>query len=122
MAKRDVWVGIDGVLVRGDHVVGVSVGETYRSFQAINLWVKATGHRDPLALNTGITRGSKDEASDNHQQAIELAEAFVDTLARAAALPNGALLRLEAEDHTAQAHWTLTALGQPDALESQLPG
>ncbi|MBT2406916.1 MULTISPECIES: hypothetical protein [unclassified Streptomyces] len=114
MAKRDVWVRVGDELVRGDTIVGITVdgGQVY--YQSYKLLLKVTGHRDLLVIDSGIY-ARVDEADDDeaHEQATALADDFVNTIARGAALPTGALIRLASDDEVddGSAKWELTTLG-----------
>ncbi|MHA6757287.1 hypothetical protein [Streptacidiphilus sp. PAMC 29251] len=59
MAKRDVWVRVGDDLVRGDHIVGITVGRTPYPHETFKLLTKATGHRDPLIFDTDVLVGDR---------------------------------------------------------------
>ncbi len=106
MAKRDVWVRIRDDLVRGDTVVGVTVSDPHYHHETFKIMLKATGHRDPLWLDSGVC---DDDQGDGRGRVNALADAFVDTLARGAAMPSGALIRLDPDED--DPGWVLSALG-----------
>lgn len=113
VSKRDVWVRVGGELVRGDTIVGISVGRG-RAYQSYKLLLKVTGHRDHLVIDSGIVALRDDPSKDEcHEQATALADDFVNTLARGAALPTGALIRIspDGEGDDDAAEWVLTPLG-----------
>ncbi|MBL1090480.1 MULTISPECIES: hypothetical protein [Streptomyces] len=106
MAKRDVWVRVGDDLVRGDTVVGVTVSDPHYHHEAFKIMLKVTGHRDHLWLDSGV---HDDDQGGGREQVNVLADAFVDTLARGAAMPSGALIRLgSGEDDSG---WVLSSLG-----------
>ncbi|MDP9850459.1 hypothetical protein [Streptosporangium lutulentum] len=113
MAKRDVWVRVGNELVRGDSIVGITV-ESGRSFyQSYKLLMKVTGHRDPLVVDSGFSWDGTGE-DECHKQATALADSFVNTLARAAAFPTGALIRLGSDTDNEggrSSGWDITVLG-----------
>ncbi|MCL7382518.1 hypothetical protein [Streptomyces sp. 35G-GA-8] len=112
MAKRDVWVRVGDDLVRGDTVVGVTVSDPHYHHETFKIMLKVTGHRDHLWLNSGVR---DDDQGAGREQVNALADAFVDTLARGAAMPSGALIRLgtdEDEDGDGDGSgWVLSSLG-----------
>jgi hypothetical protein len=114
VAKRDVWVRVGNELVRGDNIVSITV-DGGRYYQTYKLLIKVTGHRDPLVIDSGIVVGGDGTDTDECQvQASALADSFVNTLARAAALPTGVLIRLGEgadEEGRASSDWVMTALG-----------
>ncbi|MFF5826064.1 hypothetical protein ACFY8Q_31720 [[Kitasatospora] papulosa] len=91
MAKRDVWVRVGDELVRGDAVVGISVSDPPYGWESLKILLKVTGHRDVLWIDSGVR---VDGEGEGREQVNALADAFVDTLARGAAMPSGALVRL----------------------------
>jgi len=111
VAKRDVWVRVGDELVRGDTIVGVTLGGGQVSYQSYKLLLKVTGHRDLLVVDSGIyARGDEADKDEAHEQATALADDFVNTIARGAALPAGALIRLSS-DGEGDTKWELTSLG-----------
>ncbi|GAA0902915.1 MULTISPECIES: hypothetical protein [Streptomyces violaceusniger group] len=106
MAKRDVWVRVGDDLVRGDTIVGVAVSDPPYDWETFKIMLKVTGHRDHLWLDSGVC---DDGQGAGREQVNALADAFVDTLARGAAMPSGALIRFgSGEDDSG---WVLSSLG-----------
>jgi hypothetical protein len=105
VAKRDVWVRVRDDLVRGDTVVGVTVRDPPYHHETFKIMLKVTGHRDHLWLDSGVL---DDDQGDGREQVNALADAFVNTLARGAAMPSGALVRLGSDDGP---QWVLSSLG-----------
>ncbi|MGC3001326.1 hypothetical protein ACPF8X_23890 [Streptomyces sp. G35A] len=105
MAKRDVWVRVKDDLVRGDTIVGISVSDPPYDYETFKIMLKVTGHRDLLWLDSGVY----DEQGAGREQVNGLADAFVDTLARGAAMPSGALIRFGSEED--DSGWVLSSLG-----------
>ncbi|MFI5740926.1 hypothetical protein ACIA9I_21460 [Streptomyces anulatus] len=99
MAKRDVWVRVGDELVRGDAVVGVSMSDPPCGWQSFKIMLKATGHRDPLWLDSGVHKGEK---GGGREQVNAVVDGFVDTLARGAAMPSGALIRFGSSEDDAE--------------------
>ncbi|MFF1680773.1 hypothetical protein ACFVYG_32635 [Streptomyces sp. NPDC058256] len=108
MAKRDVWVRVRDDLVRGDTIVGVTVSDPHYHHETFKIMLKVTGHRDHLWLDTGVAEDGSDHGV-GREQINALADAFVDTLARGAAMPSGALIRLGSDDD--DSGWVLSPLG-----------
>ncbi|MDP9850398.1 hypothetical protein [Streptosporangium lutulentum] len=117
MAKRDVWVRVGNELVRGDNIVGITVNgghsfnQSYK--ESYKLLMKVTGHRDPLAVDSGISCDGTGE-DECRKQATALADSFVNTLAQAAAFPTGALIRLGSDTDNeggGSSGWDITVLG-----------
>ncbi|WP_440581258.1 hypothetical protein [Streptomyces sp. PT19] len=106
MAKRDVWVRVGDALVRGDTVVGVTVSDPLYHHETFKLMLKVTGHRDPLWLDSGV---HDDDQGAGREQVDALVDAFVDTLARGAAMPSGALIRFGSGEDGSE--WVLSPLG-----------
>ncbi|MYR75215.1 MULTISPECIES: hypothetical protein [unclassified Streptomyces] len=107
MAKRDVWVRVGGELVRGDAVVGISVSNPPYGWESLKILLKVTGHREVLWIDSGVR---VDGEGEGREQVNALADAFVDTLARGAAMPSGALVRLGGPPD-GPAQWVLSPLG-----------
>lgn len=112
MTKRDVWVRVGDELVRGDTITGITVEASRTYYQPYKLLLKATGHRDPLVIDSGIVPlGDDTDKDDCHERATALADDLVNTLARGAAVPTGALIRLTPDGEGAA--WELTVLDGP---------
>ncbi|NUR95243.1 MAG: hypothetical protein HOV67_08295 [Kribbellaceae bacterium] len=116
MAKRDVWVRVGNELVRGDNIVSITVNGGRQFYQSYKLLMKVTGHRDPLVIDSGIVAGGDGTDKDQCQeQATALADSFVNTLAQAAALPTGALVRFSSgigtEGGVDESGWVMSVLG-----------
>lgn len=108
MAKRDVWVRAGDDMVRGDTVVGVTVSDPHYHHETFKIMLKVTGHRDHLWLDSGVR---DDGRGDGREQVNALADAFVDTLARGAAMPSGALIRIGTDEDEDGSGWVLSSLG-----------
>lgn len=106
MAKRDVWVRVGDDRVRGDTIVGVTVSDPRYHYETFKIMLKVTGHRDHLWLGSRVRH---DDQSAGREQVNALADAFVDTLARGAAMPSGALIRLGSDEDDSA--WVLSPLG-----------
>ncbi|MFD0164892.1 hypothetical protein ACFVJH_12120 [Streptomyces decoyicus] len=106
VAKRDVWVRIGDDLVRGDTIVGISVSDPPYGYETFKIMLKVTGHRDLVWLDSGVY---EDEEGAGREQVNALADGFVDTLARGAAMPSGALIRLGSDEDDSA--WVLSSLG-----------
>ncbi|WP_159043918.1 hypothetical protein [Streptomyces sp. NRRL S-1521] len=106
MAKRDVWVRVRNDLVRGDTVLGVTVSDPPYDYETFKIMLKVTGHRDPLWLDSGIY---DDGQGAGRERVDALADSFVDTLARGAAMPSGALIRFGSDED--DSGWALSSLG-----------
>lgn len=106
VAKRDVWVRVGDDLVRGDTIVGVTVSDPHYHHETFKIMLKVTGHRDHLWLDSGVR---DDDRGEGREQVNALADAFVDTLARGAAMPSGALIRLGSNED--DSGWVLSSLG-----------
>ncbi|MFG2684130.1 hypothetical protein [Streptomyces sp. NPDC048392] len=107
MAKRDVWVRVGDGLVRGDTVVGVSVSDPRYAYETFKIMLKVTGHRDPVWVDSGVCE--EDAQGGGRERVNALADAFVDTLARGAAMPSGALIRFGSDEDAPS--WVLSPLG-----------
>ncbi|MFJ3891077.1 hypothetical protein [Streptomyces rubrogriseus] len=105
MAKRDVWVRIGDKLVRGDTVVGVTVSDPPYHHETFKIMLKVTGHRDLLWLDSGVYDGQ----GAGREQVDALVDAFVDTLARGAGMPSGALIRFGSDEDAPS--WVMSPLG-----------
>ncbi|MFD0441400.1 hypothetical protein ACFQ10_00055 [Streptomyces indonesiensis] len=101
-----MWVRVGDDLVRGDTIVGVAVSDPPYDWETFKIMLKVTGHRDHLWLDSGVC---DDGQGAGREQVNALADAFVDTLARGAAMPSGALIRFgSGEDDSG---WVLSSLG-----------
>ncbi|KNE81423.1 hypothetical protein ADZ36_16790 [Streptomyces fradiae] len=101
-----MWVRVGDALVRGDTIVGVTVSDPHYRHETFKIMLKVTGHRDPLWLDSGIY---DDDQGAGREQVDGLADAFVDTLARGAAMPSGALIRFDPDED--DSGWVLSSLG-----------
>jgi hypothetical protein len=90
-----MWVRVGDDLVRGDTIVGVTVSDPRYHYETFKIMLKVTGHRDQLWLNSRI---HDDNQGAGREQITTLVDAFVDTLARGAAMPSGALIRLGTDE------------------------
>ncbi|MEW2435993.1 hypothetical protein AB0952_17840 [Streptomyces caniferus] len=106
MGKRDVWVRIGDDLVRGDTIVGISVSDPPYGYETFKIMLKVTGHRDLVWLDSRVY---DDEEGAGREQVNALADGFVDTLARGAAMPSGALILLGSDEDDSA--WVLSSLG-----------
>lgn len=67
-------------------------------WQTFKIMLKATGHRDPLWLDS---RSPQRREGGGLEQVNAVADGFVDTLARGAAIPSGALIRFGSSEDDA---------------------
>ncbi|MGW7757096.1 hypothetical protein ACWGK6_37210 [Streptomyces violaceusniger] len=107
MANRDVWVRVGDDLVRGDTIVGITVSDPPYGYETFKIMLKVTGHRDHLWLDSGVY--GDDGQGARREQVNALADAFVDTLARGAAMPSGALIRFGSDEDASER--VLSSLG-----------
>ncbi|MET7686335.1 hypothetical protein, partial [Streptomyces sp. NPDC005423] len=67
---------------------------------------RVMGHRDQLWLDSGVR---DDDQGGGREQVEALVDAFVDMLARGAAMPSGALIRFGSDED--DSGWVLSSLG-----------